>query len=157
MSVRINSVLKAVITLTFILGSCSLKNHDGFLNELIETDREFSAMSQREGINAAFLHYMDDQATIYREGMLPFIGREALTRLYSTPRTAQLTWEPTSAGCAESGDLGYTLGRWKMISHNAEGTETVNTGFYVSIWKRQPDGSWKYVFDSGINGPEQGK
>jgi ketosteroid isomerase-like protein len=62
-----------------------------------------------------------------------------------------LTWEPLKADA--SGDLGYTFGNWARKSKTAAGSDTTVYGNYVSIWKRQADGSWKYVFDSGNGTP----
>jgi ketosteroid isomerase-like protein len=45
--------------------------------------------------------------------------------------------------------LGYTVGRWERIRKTKEGTVTKKTGTYTSIWKKQPDGSWKIVLDTG--------
>jgi ketosteroid isomerase-like protein len=147
----------ALVVLIIGLQGCAPDQREVFKDQLLETDRQFSAMSQREGIGPAFLQYMDDHATIYREGALPYTGREALTGLYAKPSSAQLSWKPTFADCAASGDLGYTMGEWTIKRRDEQGAEKTSNGFYVSIWKRQADGSWKYVFDSGINGPEQEK
>jgi hypothetical protein len=35
------------------------------------------------------------------------------------------------------------------------GKDTVEYGNYVTIWKRFPDGRWKYVLDGGNDTPKQ--
>jgi len=34
------------------------------------------------------------------------------------------------------------------------GADTVIYGVYVSIWKKQKDGSWKYILDGGNTTPK---
>ena len=119
---------------------------------LIEADRAFSKMSADKGLYEAFDFYMDDNATMYREGQNPFTGRESIRPILSKNPNATLTWEPTSAEIAASGDLGYTLGRWEYTIKDSTGEESKSFGYYVSIWKKQDDGNWKWVFDSGVSG-----
>ena len=45
--------------------------------------------------------------------------------------------------------LGYTLGTWQSTHYNEAGKGQVTTGKYVTIWRKQADGSWKVVFDGG--------
>jgi len=66
-----------------------------------------------------------------------------------------LTWEPTSVEIAASGDLGYTLGKWTYTVKDSTGEESSSFGYYISIWKKQTDGNWKWVFNSGISGPTE--
>ena len=68
---------------------------------LLEADRAFSKMSAEKGLYEAFDFYMDDNATMYREGQNPFIGREAIRPILSTNPNASLTWEPTRASPAK--------------------------------------------------------
>ena len=124
---------------------------------LFEADRAFSKMSAEKGLYEAFDFFMDDNAVMYREKQHPFIGREAIRPILSTNPNATLTWEPTSAEIAESGELGYTLGRWEYAIKDSTGNISKSYGYYVSIWKKQIDGSWKWVFDSGISSPSEEK
>jgi ketosteroid isomerase-like protein len=58
-----------------------------------------------------------------------------------------ITWQPFKAEA--SGDLGYTIGNWKYQTK-----DTIMYGNYCTIWKRQQDGNWKFVFDGGNNTPK---
>ena len=64
-----------------------------------------------------------------------------------------LRWTPVHADIAASGDLGYTYGTYESKSPGADGKPVVRTGMYVTIWKKQPDGSWKVVVDLGSANP----
>jgi ketosteroid isomerase-like protein len=48
---------------------------------------------------------------------------------------------------SQSGDLGYTYGTYLM----KDGASEVR-GTYVTVWRKRPDGRWKYVLDSGNQG-----
>ena len=53
---------------------------------------------------------------------------------------------------ASSGDLGYTYGNFVFKSKNKDGP-TVHYGKYMSVWRKQKDGSWKVVVDMGNSSP----
>jgi ketosteroid isomerase-like protein len=120
---------------------------------LLEIDREFCEMSLAEGTEAAFLAYMAEEGTVYPYQGAPISGRENYQELIASVAASGaetvLQWEPQFADAAASGDLGYTLGTYRSVLTNADGDEQIRTGSYVTIWKKQADGTWKFVFDAG--------
>ena len=60
------------------------------------------------------------------------------------PGVASLLWEPTEAVVSESGDLAYTLGRYRVV----DGDSILSTGHYVTVWKKE-DGEWRVAVDIG--------
>ena len=123
------------------------------LERLLDTDREFSSLSVNAGTYEAFDRYMMDDAIIFSEGAHPFKGREAIRGLFRGAGAGTLRWEPFFVDISESGDLGYTLGEFAFTTTDSLGVEHTSTGYYITIWKRQPDGSWRYVFDTGVRSP----
>ena len=118
---------------------------------LIAADEAFaSATAERrlEGWLSAF-----DSAAIQMEPDVAFTPGIGTIRAAMGPVFADtsftLTWQPTMAFASEAGDLGYTLGTWRSTRYNAEGRGQVATGKYVTIWRKQADGTWKVVFDGG--------
>ena len=61
----------------------------------------------------------------------------------------EFRWEPEASGMAGSGDLGYTFGTYSRTFTGPDGAENRQAGRYLSVWRRQPDGSWKVVADTG--------
>lgn len=55
-----------------------------------------------------------------------------------------LFWWPAFAGVARSGDLGFTTG---PVSFDEARTPR---GHYFTVWRKQPDGSWKWIYDGGV-------
>jgi ketosteroid isomerase-like protein len=52
-----------------------------------------------------------------------------------------------------AGDVGYTTGRAVMRARNADGKVTERQTEYITVWKKQADGSWKVIFDAGSTLP----
>jgi ketosteroid isomerase-like protein len=121
------------------------------VQQLIDTDKAFNDMAQREGTGKAFIAYSAEDPVMIRPGNMPLLGRTAFVESFSSVTGSALSWEPLKAEIAASQDLGYTFGRYTL----REGEEIKGHGVYVSIWKRQPDGSWKFVLDGGGTTPEQ--
>ncbi len=117
--------------------------------EIKKADMAMSDQASKEGFQKTLLAFADDSAVKYEAGHLPIIGKTALKEFWAAqPETKAISWKPFKVEAAASGDLGYTLGYWKYISH-----DTTLHGSYYTIWKKQADGSWKFVLDGGNGTP----
>ncbi len=127
--------------------------------ELLKVDAEFSKLSESRGVNEAFLTYLDDDGVLLRPGNHPIVGKAIIEeRFFSRPDSGYtLTWEPFYADIAESGELGYTFGIYELRTMDTEGSPIIRNGTYVSIWKKDKSGNWKFVLDTGNEGLEQKK
>lgn len=118
--------------------------------ELIEADRAFSAMSQEQGMKAAFIEYLDSNGTILRPGLMPIEGANAIDFLIQQEDSDyKLGWDPRHAEVSESGEMGYTYGIYMM--HPIQ-TDTTYYGTYNSVWKKQHDGKWKLLLHTQNEG-----
>ena len=64
-----------------------------------------------------------------------------------------LSWQLTKAEASRGGDLGYTVGTYVLTLHDPKGEPVTDRGKYVTVWKKQADGSWKVaadIFNSGL-------
>lgn len=79
------------------------------------------------------------------------IGKDALVESLNENSRASanvsLEWKPDFVDVAASGDLGYTYGKYTYTSIDSAGNELVSKGVFHTVWKRQPNGSWKFVWD----------
>jgi ketosteroid isomerase-like protein len=124
---------------------------------LIQQDQAFSQMSSDSGLAKAFLHYATEDVVKLDPGQHPTIGKEQMRKNFDgPPPPIQLTWEPVNAGIAASNDLGYTWGNYQLKGKNRAGRDTVLYGNYMTVWKKQPDGNWKFALDGGNPTPEPG-
>ena len=117
--------------------------------EISRADKAMSDLAEKEGFFKALQQYADDSLVKPNEGELPVIGKKAFMEKCGDktgPKT--LTWSPVKAEVAKSGELGYTWGNWKFVK-----PDTTYYGNYITVWKKQKDNSWKWVFDGGNNTP----
>ncbi|HEX2188751.1 MAG TPA: nuclear transport factor 2 family protein, partial [Longimicrobiaceae bacterium] len=64
------------------------------------------------------------------------------------PADVSFTWAPDVVEVAPSGDLAFTTGPVQVREAKPDGTRQAGPpGRYFSIWRRQADGTWKFVID----------
>lgn len=116
------------------------------LGRLVDAERAFCRAAAETSVRAAFLQYLSDDAIMLLPR--PANGKQAYA---ARPESAsELSWRPSCAAIAASGDLGYTFGPWEF--RQRRGQEAADAyGHFLSVWRRQPDGRWLVVFDSGIS------
>ncbi|HYV85119.1 MAG TPA: DUF4440 domain-containing protein [Patescibacteria group bacterium] len=118
---------------------------------LMELDARFSDEVGAKGF-AAFDGFFAEDA-VYLPTFEPRVeGKKAIMESFRPlfdDHTIKLTWKPLRADVAASGDLGWTTGSYEMTRVDETGAPHVRRGKYVTIWRRQADGSWKAVLDGG--------
>jgi ketosteroid isomerase-like protein len=123
------------------------------IRPVVEAERAFAAEAQRIGPGAAFRHYADADAIMFTPDPQP---AKAWLDSGHGPR-GSLRWWPAYAGIAASGDLGFSTGPYV----GGEG-EQLYHGWFLTIWARKADGSWRWLLDHGTpsreppSGTEQG-
>jgi ketosteroid isomerase-like protein len=120
---------------------------DTALASLVGAERAFSAASRAHGVPAAFLANAADSGLVFTpaptRALEQYAGRPAPPIL--------LTWYPVAAKISAAGDLGYTTGPFELRPKTAGPPPAY--GHYSTVWKRQPDGRWKFLADLGISHP----
>lgn len=147
-------ILRYSVLVLIILNSCTQSPDaatlDGWKKEIREAERDFAAMAEKEGISRAFLYYAADEAVVMRGDNL-FMGKQQLEELFadaaSSPRDEKLSWSPDFVDVSASGDLGYTYGNYTYSFTDSTGVKVERTGVFHTVWKRQEDGSWRFVWD----------
>lgn len=121
-------------------------------------DREFSDLSLRKGMVESFLAYAHEDAVILRDYTMPIVGRDAVKAFISEgSNDFTLIWEPLFADISSSLDLGYTYGTYVLTYMDIDNKEQQAKGTYLTIWKKDSSGSWKWVLDNGNQGLEPKK
>lgn len=144
------------IVFFFIMISCNTKkpstNTVDNTFQLLDIDRSFSKLSEQKGIKFALIQFIDSKGAFLRPGSFPLIGGQALNYVSQLDDNSyKMTWEPRGGSVAISGDLGYTFGVYSIKPNNKD---TILYGTYVSVWKKQSDGNWKFVLESQNEGIE---
>ncbi|GAB2584336.1 hypothetical protein GCM10027190_36980 [Spirosoma areae] len=124
--------------------------------EIREADQNFSILSEKQGMAKAFTTYASDDAIKLNDGAAPTIGFDSLrAQMSRLPADGSvLTWQVLKADAAQSGELGYTFGQWMLTNKNDVGKPKPRYGVYVTVWKRQRNGQWRFVIDGGNQTPE---
>jgi ketosteroid isomerase-like protein len=115
---------------------------------MVAAERAFSKMSVEKGFKASFLAYIADDGVMFAP--TPVNGKERLAARPDPP--IELVWWPAHAEIASSGDLGWTTGPWERRAKG--GGDQVLTGHFLTVWKKQADGSWRWVADTGVEHPK---
>lgn len=150
--------MKKSICLTLLLGLVSLgfaqkAKEASALQSMVDTERAFARMSEEQGTRPAFISFIADDGILFRPTAVK--GKQWMTEhpLPPSDKRPLLSWQPTFADVARAGDMGYTTGPWeyKADIHDAK---PVAFGNFLTVWKKQPDGSWKFAIDLGISNPQ---
>ena len=105
-----------------------------------QEERDFVEAAAR-GIEDAFDTFGSEDVRVYRDGDLPVMGKDKVRVLLAkVPGTTRM--QTTAAVASRDGDLGFTYGRCD-VTYN----DQVSTSYYLRIWKRMPDETWKVVLD----------
>ena len=134
--------------LLVVLAACERRptvDLDAERERLLATDKAWSQIDLEEQLT-----FLADDAMYLVEGMPRISGREAITEAWREEAQLpgfSLSWEADGAVVSASGDLGYTFGSNEISLNNAAGVRTTTKGKYVTIWRKQADGSWKVVVE----------
>ena len=120
------------------------------LEGLLAIDREFAQASVQFGAAQAFYMYLADGAVWLPNEAERLVGPESIRDALAANRGLTLDWTPIDGAVSESGDLGYTWGTWEATVPDVEtGGAAISVGRYVTVWRRDADGSWRVVLDMG--------
>lgn len=139
--------IRIPLMVLFLLSCKTIVKPDA--QQLLEIDRQFSDAASKKGFNKAFIKFAHPNAVLLRPDKMPITGKRAIISMYEEVDATGIdfSWEPLAVDIAASGDLGYTYGIYTIK------IDTVTEkGTYVSIWKKDENGNWKYVLDTGNEG-----
>lgn len=142
------------VLLTFVsLGFSQNGRDESALESMIKTERAFAAMSAEKGIRQSFMAFIADDGILFRPTAVR--GKQWMTEhpLPVSDALPLLSWWPTFADMAISGDMGYTTGPWEY-KNNISDPKPVAFGNFLTVWKKKPDGTWKFAIDLGISNPQ---
>ncbi|TFG66422.1 MAG: DUF4440 domain-containing protein [Gemmatimonadales bacterium] len=116
---------------------------------LMEADRAmFEAYSTSDSpLDALMAHFVDDANVLPPDA--PMARDKAESRAVFAALEAMpgysLTWSPSKGDAG--GGLGYTIGTYQIKVQDPEGNPLAIDGKYMTVWEKQPDGSWKVAVD----------
>ena len=127
----------------------------GALEAMRAADEAFSHDAATHGTGRAFGAFAASDAQVF-SGPGEFIsGPDAIMDSFGPASTDNsLTWHPVTGAVSRSGDLGFTVGNAVFTGKRDDGAPLVRHSKYLTVWKRQRDGEWRYVVDGGSARPD---
>ena len=118
---------------------------------LMAADDAFSEASQASDdpmatLSASFLH----DANVLAPEMPMARGKEASMAIFAALEALpeySLNWKAEIAEVGGAADLGYTIGPYHMEFLDPEGNPVIIDGKFITIWKKQADGTWKIAVE----------
>jgi ketosteroid isomerase-like protein len=125
------------------------KNFPARLAPVVGAEHAFAQYSIDHGMKDAFLSFAAPDGVVFRRGPVNAIE---LWKGRNPAPTGLLTWWPSYADVSGAGDLGWTTGPYQFREKSSD-AKPAGTGHFFTVWRRQPDGAWKFVLDLGIEHP----
>jgi ketosteroid isomerase-like protein len=138
-----------------VLADVPMRRARGPLEDIRAADDEFARTAAKLGTGRAFGAYAAENAQIFSTPGEFITGPDAISQAFGpTTDDSKLVWHPVTGDVARSGDLGFTVGNAVFTGRNIDGTPQVRYSKYLTVWKKQRDGSWRYVVDGGNARPK---
>ena len=137
----------------FLIISCVKKaevvSRETLKAEVSKAEDDFKNLAQAKGIHEAFYTFADSNAVIKRENDTLIHGKENIKNYYSNLKfkKASVTWKPDFVDISDDGTLAYTYGKYVWTVKDSLENKKDFKGIFHTVWKKQKDGSWKYVWD----------
>lgn len=143
------TTLPIFILLFLPLGSCKTESKTSDIEkwkaEIRQVETDFAQRVKDEGIHDAFVSFAAEDAVLNRGRLI--IGKAAIDDFLKSSTSKSLSWSPDYVEVSYSGDLGYTYGSYIYKYVDSLGNPHEDKGIFHTVWKRQTDGSWKFVWD----------
>lgn len=140
----------------FVLPDVAMSRGLGALEAIRAADTDFAAMATKLGTGRAFGEFAAANAQIFSMPGEFITGPQAISEAFGpTTDESNLAWHPVAGEVAKSGDLGFTVGNAVFTGRRADGTPERRYSKYLTVWKKQHDGRWRYVVDGGNARPNE--
>ena len=154
-----NFFLPVLVSIVFI--ACNNKpattaDTSQMQTDLMNADKAWNTLAGEVGMQKSFEQNYAEDVVMLQSGKQPVLGLAAVKNEFAAhPDSSKgLSWAAEKAEVSQSGELGYTWGKWQFKSTTAAGTDTTEYGVYATVWRKQADGSWKAILDQGNNTPK---
>ncbi len=105
--------------------------------EVVANELAFARYAREEGQRAAFLEFAADGALMF---VPQPVRAGSWLRSHDLP-ASPVSWQPYHVWSSCDGSLAVTRGAWQR--------ENGSFGYFVTIWQRQDDGSYRWALNTG--------
>jgi ketosteroid isomerase-like protein len=113
------------------------------VQQIDDAEHAFAQAVVQTGIVQGFRQFASPDAVMFLPDPTP-----AQTALAEARWPGDLLWRAQYVGVAPSGDLAFSAGPSLL-----RGVGRPSGGYYLTVWRRQPDGGWKFVLDHAADMP----
>ncbi|MGZ5135982.1 MAG: YybH family protein [Flavitalea sp.] len=140
-----------IFLLTFLIIGCKETSVDRKAEgeKLMQLSREWSTSAASNNLDKTLSYWADD-AVVMSPGQPAIKGKKAIREMMeSTAKIPgfRISWEPLSVEVSQGGDMAYMIEKNQVTVNDSLGHPITEFNKAVTVWKKQPDGSWKNVVD----------
>jgi ketosteroid isomerase-like protein len=140
-----------------LLPACAKKHpsNEADLKALMDTSRAWAKTVPTRNVDA-IMRYWTDDALLMMPGEPPHQGQADIRRYVDTSLKTpgfDISWEPLTGAVSKSGDIGYLVERDRISFPDGHGGVAHQVFRAVTVWRKQPDGSWKDAIDISAPAP----
>lgn len=129
---------------------------DPATRQVLAAEKAFSDYSVKHGTIEAFYRFIADNGMALspagpprtKETFAKAIAEAKKKKETDAPK-GKLEWQALFAHVSASGDMAYNYGTYDYSVTDARGRTRVFHGYFVTVWKKQPDSGWKFLLDGG--------
>jgi len=127
--------------------------------KVMQLSKEWSQTIATKDVDK-IVSYWADNAFLMQEGQPPLQGKQAIRQMveesFKIPGF-NISWQPQSVEVSDNGDMAYIIENAQVSFTDSTGKPITINNKAVSIWRKQPDGTWKNAVDFSTADPSQNK
>jgi ketosteroid isomerase-like protein len=148
-------IYTAVLLIPALFASCGTNDSattdrsEQAKKEIAQVEKDFEKMAAEKGVAEAFGYYADSSAVMKGNLDSVITGKDGIKGIFTGERfkNATVKWSADFIDAAASGELGYTYGKYRWEFRDSTGKITESKGIFHTVWKKQADGTWRFVWD----------
>ena len=117
---------------------------------IVRAEKSFAERVRALGVRAGFLDWLAPSSVVFRPGPVP---GPATYESQPIGWHGLLAWHPVRAAISGDGTMGWSTGPWTW-RRDSTALKADAFGDYMSVWRKQPDGSYRVALDCGIGHPD---
>jgi ketosteroid isomerase-like protein len=145
----LQKIIRATVFLLVSTSAAVAQTDTKNLDALRAADAAWLKTYEAKDVDKA-VAFCDDRGSLLWPNAPRATGKSAIAKAtagaFAIP-DFKLEWHPDQIAVARSGELGYTSGTYTWTFKDASGKPASDKGKYLTVWKKQRDGSWKVLLD----------
>ena len=151
------AALAGATLLALMAAACNqtANTHDADVQAIKDVETQWNQDFVAKDADKLAAHYTND-AVLMAPGEAATVGMDAiktaLKQMVSDP-TISLKFQASKVDTSSSGDMGYSQGSYTLTLTDPQSKQMINDhGSYVTVYRKQADGTWKAVSDIASSG-----